>query len=181
MSDARGELEERVRRLRSSYDALPPGGRATLRRCGTADELLLEGTFWRLVAEAAVPDNQRTRMAHVVACFDAAQQSDHAEPFGRWLRRTAFDRTTDADLPARAVRVRRLLAARDRDELVHQLRRLLRHGFQSAHRGVEWGALGTDILFWGDGVRRRWAQDFFAPARHPDPSASAPSEETTHA
>ena len=45
------------------------------------------------------------------------------------------------------------LASRDRDELVHQLRRLLRHGFQASRRGVDWGSLGADIVFWSD---RAW-------------------------
>lgn len=175
----RDETEARVRALRERYDGLPAGARAALRRLGAADDLLLEGVFWRLVGEAKIPEADRARMAHVVACFDSANHVARAEPFGRWLRRTVFDGVKDADLPTRAVRVRRLLAARDRNELVHQLRRLVRHGFQKTRRGVDWAALGADILWWGDGVRRRWAQDFFAPIR--DESASTEnSQEISH-
>ena len=158
-----------VRRLRGRYDALPPGGKATLRRCATASELGAEGMFWRLVDDAHVPDDERWRMAHVVACFDAAGVG--RERFARWLRGTAYgDVQKPDDLPARAVRVRRMLASRDRDELVHHLRRLLRHGFQKSRRGVDWGALGADILFWGDGVRRSWAEEFFTSKLISEPS-----------
>ncbi len=172
----REDLATIISKVRARYDALEPGAKATLRRCSTANELSAEGVFWRLVDDAGVPEGERWRMAHVVACFDAAGAG--GESFASWLRRTAYHDVKSADLPTRAVRVRRLLASRDRDELVHQLRKLLKHGFQASRRGVDWGSLGADIMFWGDRVRRNWAQDFFT--SRPTTDASNLTE-TTHA
>jgi len=174
------QLAARIRDLRRHYDALSPGSRATLKRCSTANDVLLEGDFWRLIAESRVADDVRARVAHVVACFPAAKQaSTTAEPFGTWLRNAIYSDVSNADLLARSTRVRRLLVARDRDELVHGLRRLVRHGFQKSQHGLDWGQLGADIVYWGDGVRRRWAQDFFAPAKRAR-SATSTSEEVDH-
>jgi len=71
----------------------------------------------------------------------------------------------DGDGPA--LRFRRLLDSRDRDELEHRLRGILK--LASHDRvPVDWGVLGVDILWFfagSDSVRRRWAQDFYAPSR----------------
>jgi CRISPR type I-E-associated protein CasB/Cse2 len=172
----RSEFEAFARALRKRYDALGPGPTAQIKRCSTAAELCAEGVYWRLIDEAGVPEGERRRMAHVVACFAAAGSG--RESFARWVRSTVYGDVKPQELPARALRMRRLLAARDRDELVHQLSRLLRHGFAQSRRGVDWGPLGADVLFWGDGVRQRWAQDFYTSEVT---TAAARQEETTHA
>lgn len=155
-----------VAKVRGKYDALAPGAKATLRRCATADEVRIEGVYWRLIGDAGVPDGRRHAMASVVVCFDAAGVG--TQPFAPWLRATVYGDVSPSDLPARAVRFRRALTARDRDELTRELRRLLRHGFQASRRGVDWGSLGTDIVYWGDAVRRRWAETFYT-----DPKSAA--------
>jgi hypothetical protein len=47
------------------------------------------------------------------------------------------------------------------------------------HAPVDWGGLGTDVLWFfaeSDSVRRRWAQDFYAPtARETSPRAARSS------
>lgn len=171
----REETETIGRSLRMRYDALPPGPKAMLRRCATADDVRAEGVYWRLVEEAGVPEQERRRMAHVVACFDAAGSG--SESFARWARATVYGDVKQQDLPARSLRMRRLLAARDRDELVHQLVKLLRHGFAKSRRGTDWGALGADVLFWGDGVRQKWAQHFYTSK---PTAAGLQPQETTH-
>lgn len=168
------EVKELAGALRARYDALPPGAKATLRRCGTANELRVEGVYWRLIDDAAVPSAARSNMAYVVGCFDTAESG--SESFARWLRRTAYGDVKSGDLPARSVRFRRLLAASHGDELVHHLRALLRQGFQKSSRGVNWSELGADIFFFGDAVRRRWAEQFFTGS-----TTAANSEGTDHA
>lgn len=167
----RDEVKGLAVAVRKNYDALPPGAKALLRRCTTADELRAEGVYWRLVDDAGVPPDARPNMAHVVACFDTAEAG--GESFAGWLRRTAYHKVKPSDLPARSVRFRRLVAANYGDELVHHLRALLRQGFQKSKAGVDWGELGADIFFWGDGVRRRWAEQFFT-------NAESQTEENRH-
>jgi CRISPR type I-E-associated protein CasB/Cse2 len=153
-----------VEEVHRAYARLSPGYRAILRRAGTPDELRIEGVFWRLMEDVSVPAGDRWRMAEIVLCFDAEREKPAVRlHFARWVRRIAFSKVTNEDLPARAVRFRRLLAARNRNELVHEMRRLLRQGYQQQHRlGVDWGLLGADVFFWNEGVRRRWAEQFFS-------------------
>ncbi len=158
------DVARMMRGLRACYDQLPAGDRAVLRRAGNADDLREEGVFWRLVDDAGIPASERARAAWLVACFDAEdpkKRPNGREPFASWLRHSVYGRVGAGDLPARAVRFRRALAARDRDALVHELRRLLRHGYGQSARGVDWGALGSDLIHWGDEVRRKWAEQFF--------------------
>lgn len=174
---SRAEYKEATLRARDRYDALPPGARAKLKRCRTADDLLEEGVFWRLVDDMGIDNKLRQQFARVVLCFPYAEASHAGMPFPRWLRTTVYGEVKDSDLPTRASRFRRALAARDRDELAHELRRLLQHGFNATRRGVEWGELGADIIYWGDAVRRRWAQQFFTRAMDSDLVASGELEE----
>lgn len=159
---------EVVRSVRAAYDddaRFGRGHRAGLRRARTSDEILSEGAYWHLLSLAKVPEPLRYRLASVVLCFPAAGMSAAGSfSLGRWLKNSVYAETSEADLPTRATRFRRLLAVRngDREGLVHQLRKLVQHGAQKSNSGVDWGIVGADILRFGDTVRRRWAADFFA-------------------
>lgn len=152
--------EEHVRAARRAYDALAPGDRAVLKRCRDADEIAMEGAFWYVVR--AAPERARGRMAEVVVCFAAAEQLKRAERFstGAHFRRALLGKKREIT-DAGALRFRQLLLARDRDDLVHRLRRLLAF----ADAPVDWGILGKDVFYWGDHVRRQWAQDFYSNAK----------------
>jgi CRISPR type I-E-associated protein CasB/Cse2 len=149
--------EEHIRAVRRAYDALSPGDRAVLKRCRDAGEIAMEGAFWRVVR--AAPEEARSRLAEVVVCFPAAEQSRRAAGFSPGIHfhralRGNREKLTDGG----ALRFRQLLQARGRDELVHRLRRLLTF----ADAPVDWGVLGSDVFYWNDRVRRRWAQDFYS-------------------
>lgn len=148
----RGEL----RLARQRYDRLDPGGKASLRRCRTAGEVALERAYWQVAGSLA----EQYHLPHVVLLYPlATHQSSARFSFGRYLAAQL------GDGDGAALRVRRLLAARDRDELDHRLRGLLRLA-DGAHHPVDWGSLGLDVLWFladSDAVRRRWAQDFYAP------------------
>lgn len=149
--------EEHVRAARRTYDALSPSDRAVLRRCREADEVAMEGAFWRVVRTA--PESARGRLAEVVACFPAADQLKRVNGFspgGHFRRALLGGRRELSD--AGALRFRQLVQARDRGELIHRLRRLL----VFAEAPVDWGVLGLDVFYWGDRVRRKWAQDFYS-------------------
>src|SRR5437762_11639708 len=85
------ELAQLVRRVRRAYDALPRGDRAVLRRCRSARDVMLEGTFWRLVDD--VPAELQPRFAPVVACFPSARALARAGAglsLGAHLRRRLY-------------------------------------------------------------------------------------------
>jgi CRISPR type I-E-associated protein CasB/Cse2 len=146
-----------VRAVRIEYDKLSRGQKAALRRCRSEDEVALEGVYWRLGGALA---HQRRHLTGVVLLFPLASHATNERfSFGRYLR------TAIGETDAAALRFRRLLDCRDRDELTHRLRGILK--LASRDRApVDWGSLGSDILsFFNESgaVRRRWAQDFYAP------------------
>jgi CRISPR type I-E-associated protein CasB/Cse2 len=150
------ELATELRKVRVRYDALDRGQTAPLRRCRTAGDVGLESMFWRVAGPLADAAN----LAHVVLLFPlAAHRTDVRFSFGRFLR----GRLPDTD--GAKLRFRRLLDSRDRDELDHRLRAMLRLTCADG-ASIDWGQLGRDILWFfaeSDNVRRRWAQDFYAP------------------
>jgi len=151
------ELSTDLRAVRARYDKLPRGDIASLRRCRTADEIAIEGTYWRIGSPLA---QRQVHLPHVVLLFPLAPQvAREGVSFGRFLRRQL------GDSDGAALRFRRLLDSRGRDDLDHRLRGILR--LACADRApVDWGVLGTDILWFfseSGSVRRRWAQDFYAP------------------
>jgi CRISPR type I-E-associated protein CasB/Cse2 len=159
------QLLEPLRAMRARYDKLPRGDSAPLRRCRTAHDVEMEGVFWRIVgATKPIPN-----LAHVALLFPLApQRSSAAFSFGRFLRGKIGDSS------GAALRFRRLLDSRDRDDLDHRLRGMLRLACADG-TAVDWGALGTDILwFFGErgSVRRRWAQDFYAPGPRQAPQTT---------
>lgn len=154
-----------ARRVRVAYDGLGAGPCAVLRRCRTAAELHQEGWFWRVVGDGDVAREDAWWIAHLVACFPTAKHRDDERfELGAHLRRRIYGESVKLDdLPKRAIAFRRLLAARDRDDVVHQLRRLLLRASQPRDMlaGADWGFIGHDLRFFGDAVRRRWAAGFY--------------------
>ncbi len=166
-------LKDAIRGARARYDQLARGQTAVLRRCRTASEVALEGTFWRV---AGALGREQRQLPQVVLLFPLASHSGREKfSFGGYLRR----QLPDGD--GSTLRFRRLLDSRDSDELSHRLRGILKlAGRDSAT--VDWGALGLDILWFfaeSDDVRRRWAQDFYAPQTESSAAAPAPSAPST--
>ncbi len=165
------ELAVELRKVRRRYDALDRGQTAPLRRCRSATELLLESSYWRVVEAAGDIPN----LAHVVLHFPlAAQVANERFAFGSFLRQQLPD--TDGA----ALRLRRLLDCRDRSELDHRLRAMLRLTCGDGG-AVDWGSLGRDVLWYfaeSDAVRRRWAQDFYAPLGFRSVKAASSTEST---
>ncbi len=167
-------LPEIGRRLRDTYDRLDRGERATLRRCTTVDEMLLEGAFWRLRRLAGADDRDPEEAAQVVVLFPSCEaRVGPGFTLGRFL--FASLNAEQQRATKTPMRLRQLLACRDRDALVHRLRRLL----TAIGKPVDWGALYADLSWWRRGeasrdrVARRWVRDFFddnspdAPDAHP--------------
>lgn len=88
----------------------------------------------------------------------------------RAVGRARFDDSESAAM--KPLRFRRLLACRDDEDLVRQMRRMV----TLAGRRVDVGDLAGSLLFWNERIRARWAFEYFAPDV-PSPSAT-PTEET---
>jgi hypothetical protein len=101
----------------------------------------------------------RLRLAHLVACFPAAPQLADPAGFkpGQFLREVLYPGQSP-QTPEQALKYKHLTQARDVDELVPRVRRLL----AEARRPVDWGVLGRDLFFWSDKVRKAWDKDFYA-------------------
>lgn len=150
-------LRNEIRQVRNRYDALERGRTAAIRRCKDADDVVLEAAFWHVGAELARAERY---LPHVVLLFPVVSHKTQVRfSFGRYLR------TQLGDGDGANLRFRRLLDSRDRDELSHRLRAVLRLAGGSG-APVDWGVLGADILWFfaaSESVKRRWAQDFYAP------------------
>jgi len=153
------------REARAVYDddrRMSRGDRAALRRCGTPDEIQLEGAFYQLAT--GVPPRGRPALAAAACCYPACKSGPRENfRFGSWLHaRMKGDRRELRD--GDAMKFRRLLSSTDLADLTHQLRRTL----TQLGAPIDWGALTRDLYFWSQGgasrdrVRRAWAQDFYA-------------------
>ena len=118
-SSTRGDaLRNAIRDVRRRYDQLDRGQTAPIRRCRTADEVALEGAYWR-IGEAVT--HEQWHLPHVVLLFPLAPHTVNDRfSFGCYLRKQCGNSDTAS------LRFRRLLDSRDRNELDHRLRGLLR-------------------------------------------------------
>jgi CRISPR type I-E-associated protein CasB/Cse2 len=149
---------EQIRELRRAYEALSEAERAALKRCPDANAIMMDRTFWKLAGTAS--DDVRLRLAHLVACFPAAPQLADPQGFkpGLFLREALYP-GQQPKTPEEALKYKHLVQARDIDELVPRMRKLL----SEARRPVDWGVLGRDLFFWSDKVRKAWDKDFYVP------------------
>ena len=148
---------EQIRELRKSYEALADAEREALKRCPTATAIMMDRTFWKLAGTTS--DDVRLRVAHLVACFPAAPQLADPSGFkpGAFLREALYPGQSPRT-PEEALKYKHLVQARDVDELVPRIRKLL----AEAKKPVDWGVLGRDLFFWSDQVRKAWDRDFYA-------------------
>ena len=131
------------------------GGRATLRRASDLTAVVMSPAYQRLyrrLRAAGWPDApwQNDRLAAAAGLLAHVREADE-----RSLPLAMSQR--DSDKPCvSALRFRRLLEAPDVDTLFTGLRRtlpLLQHRTDPL-------ALATDVVNWGDRVRKRWAYDY---------------------
>src|SRR5690606_18801849 len=98
------DLRAEIRLTRRTFDQLPRGLTATLRRCHTEDDVVLEGVYWRIGASLA---HRRKHFAAVVLLFPLAPHTTKESfSFGRYLRAHL------GDSDSAALRFRRLLDCR---------------------------------------------------------------------
>jgi CRISPR type I-E-associated protein CasB/Cse2 len=147
---------EQIRDLRKAYEGLSEPEREGLKGCRDATAIMMDRTFWKLAGDTS--DDVRLRLAHLVACFPSAPQLPDAQGFkpGAFLREVLYPGQSP-QTPEEALKYKHLLQARDVDELVPRIRKLL----GEAKRPVDWGVLGRDLFYWSDKVKKAWDKDFF--------------------
>ena len=147
---------EQIRAVRASYDALTEAERTALKGCRDATAIMMDRTFWKIAGSTS--DDVRLRLAHLVACFSAAPQMAEPAGFkpGLFLREALYPNQAP-QTPEEALKYKHLVLARDVDELVPRIRKIL----GDARRPVDWGVLGRDLFFWSEKVRKAWDRDFY--------------------
>lgn len=129
------------------------GELAELRRAQTAQEVVLCRAFQRLrvalLAAGVKGDEQCAAVARVLA------QVKKALPAGSFAARMGHG---ENDQPAvNEARFKRLLREKDRNALAGGLVRVL----PLLDHGADPLSLAADIWLWGEGVQRRWANDYY--------------------
>jgi len=143
--------------------------RNAMRSLRMSSEILTEGAFWKLQTLANSTHEREYQeslqpsplfIGPVVLCFPSCKASTDGVSLGKFLQHLKgkeSEQTTSRDL-----HFRRLLASRDVDDLIHQLRRILKQ----IDRPVDWGMVFADLFDWQrekarDRVKQRWAEDFY--------------------
>jgi CRISPR system Cascade subunit CasB len=142
-----------------------PGLRAELRRARCGDEVFLTSAFQRglapWLASRGFPlgHNEKRGLARGVGLLAHLDRTAGGTTLARQL----------ADAPSgsqhvRDVRFRRLLAVDDYDDLYIMLLRLLRYLDGAANVRD----LVTGAFFWGETIKRRWAEQYFTGTKKGD-------------
>lgn len=112
-------------------------------------------------------------LAHVRADTDPTAEGRRPPAVGAVGRHTPEDADSARMSP---LRFRRLLATRELDELVREMRRLV----ALAGGRISVGDLAASLFFWGDGVRTHWAFEYYAAgAAAPRDDAAQPATTTS--
>lgn len=168
--------------LRGTFIANNPSAkknRACLRRIRSVNELLSDGVLWSVLshAETSLGDWDRETVAGLVVLLSARQPSAYEESkkepeepkpwsLGDHLRYLTKKSDPTAKITvdsAHTARFRRVLATREFEDLVHQLRSVLKH----IDRPIHWGELLYDLAGWRDErggrdrVKQKWAKNYY--------------------
>lgn len=138
------------------YTALSKGERAVLRR---ADIVSTNEAFWRCLSGAAKiwPQIRNKTSIEILeslissGVIDNTRSKNGALPFGTFLK--SHEKTI------RPRRVEAVLAATKREDVIEEISRVTSI---ARNDNLEFGLLFRDLYFFGDRVRRNWAQDCFA-------------------
>jgi CRISPR system Cascade subunit CasB len=173
------EWWEQLQPSRADDEPNPSGDRgalARLRRAGNLAEIMAEEAtldlyhrfgFTREEAARRLP-----RVAAIVHVLAHVRSDEKPGEDGR--RRSAIaavgrQSSSDEDsAKLKPIRFRRLLAARDNDELMREMRRLV----ALADRTINVGDLAASLLWWNDTTRTRWAFDYHAAGMAAPPLAA---------
>lgn len=141
------------------------GALARLRRATSLAEVLAEEAsfdLWRRLPTDRRQPKRLPRMAVVAHVLAYVREDRSQGENGRPLRAIeAVGRCSAEDAHSailKPLRFRRLLAAREDDELMRDMRRLV----ALADGRINVGDLGASLFFWNDATRTRWAFNYYA-------------------
>ena len=124
-----------------------------------------EHKAWPHVADWCDLTKDRDRTICVTVMGGFAFHPEHASTgnLGVTLRRIALGQRGDDGLPSFEARFRRILACDTVAEVTSQARHVIR---AAAAKGVavNYEALFTDLTYWGDQVKLRWARGYWSGA-----------------
>jgi CRISPR system Cascade subunit CasB len=147
-----------------SHEGQPQAGDraalARLRRCATpADAMIEEATLalFRRLGLGPADVGRLPRVALIAMVLAHVRANAEGEPAARAVGRASLEDAESARMSA--LRFRRLLAARQDDELAQQMRRLVT---LAPDRRINVGDLAAALFFWGDKVRQRWTFEYYA-------------------
>lgn len=135
------------------------GGRAQLRRAHTAVEAALCPAFHGLVRDLKLGPKQAQRLALAAALLAWVRtNAEHDEHRPSLPYLMAEPGPGGATGKVSGLRFRRLLQARDQQELYDSLLRVIRLlGYRAPVV-----ALARDVFYWGDKIRENWAYEYYA-------------------
>ena len=145
------------------------GDRPALQRCRTIDEVLMTEAYHRARGELRnigyQPEKHDVELATVIGLLAHVRQHVPAGQKGRSLAfQMARGQKEGEGARVSGLRFRRLLQARDRDELYTRLMGVIR----LLDRSVDVNLLANDAFYWraetSNTVRRKWAEDYWAAA-----------------
>lgn len=152
------------------------GAVARLRRAASPADALVEPAVLDLYRKLGFRrlSGDRLALTAVAAMTLAHARKETRQHPAAAVGRARFEDKQFETAAMKPMRFQRLLAARAPDDLARGMRRLV----QLAGNEIDVGQLAADILKWrddeaGDGVRTRWAYEYFAAGRDA-PAADSP-------
>lgn len=131
------------------------GDRAALRRAASVDQAMFNPAFHRLWRGLKGSRWQRPeRVALIAALAARVRELNSEKPFAAQLGTPAAGR---AKAPLSGLRFRRLLQAREADELLQGCSRAI----AMCNNNINLLNLAESVYWWGDGVQKRWAFDYY--------------------
>ena len=164
------EVEEKGARIIGALEARREdrGYVAELRRGLSADT---DHRAWKHIAPWCDLTNDRQRHICTTVMAGYASHQDHktAGNMGETLRQIATGGQGQGGLESFEARLRRILTCRSAQEACVLVAPLIR---AAANKGVpiDFVQLYTDLTFWGDRVKVRWASSYWSPTETTDES-----------
>lgn len=131
------------------------GDRAALRRAASIDQVIFNPAFHRLWRSLKGTRWQRSeRVALIAALASRVREHREGKTFAAQLGSPTKGRES---APLSGLRFRRLLQAREAEELLQGCSRAI----AMCGNNVNVLNLAESIYWWGDGVQKRWAFDYY--------------------
>jgi len=135
------------------------GTRAELRRCASPAAVVMTPEFHRLCREWQqwLPDNRASlnRLAAIIGLASHLKKTGGNQRIAEQMATARNNSPVISEL-----RFRRLLQQETIDDLYPNLVRIIKH-LNHLDRPSNLSSLAKSVFYWGDGVRKDWAYDYY--------------------